>query len=106
MLDHLFLTVSDLDRSVAFYEAVLPKVGVTARHDYAGKDGPPSHADLKGLRRQGRVFFWLRQGCTRARRRSRGGSIAGVREADVQAARCGVPRPSGAEIYPPGPQLH
>ena len=24
MLDHIFLTVSDIDRSVAFYEAVRP----------------------------------------------------------------------------------
>jgi catechol 2,3-dioxygenase-like lactoylglutathione lyase family enzyme len=62
MLDHIFLTVSDLDRSIAFYEAVLPVLGIDRRHDYAGKDGPPGHPDLKGFGANGRVFFWLRQG--------------------------------------------
>ena len=54
MLDHIFLTVSDVDRSVAFYEKVLPHIGIDVRHDYDGKDaevvgkpdrkiiGPPS----------------------------------------------------------------
>jgi glyoxalase/bleomycin resistance protein/dioxygenase superfamily protein len=30
--------------------------------DYDGKDGPEGHPDLKGFGRDGRVFFWLRQG--------------------------------------------
>lgn len=62
MLDHIFLTVSDLARSIAFYEAVLPKLGITGRHDYDGKDGPPGHPDLKGFGANGRFFFWLREG--------------------------------------------
>ena len=62
MLDHIFLTVSDLNRSIAFYEAVLPVVGIVARHDYDGRQGPPAHPDLKGFGAGGRVFFWLRQG--------------------------------------------
>jgi len=62
MFDHIFLTVSDLDRSIAFYEAVLPVLGIDRRHDYDGKDGPPGHPDLKGFGAEGRVFFWLRQG--------------------------------------------
>lgn len=62
MLDHIFLTVSDLERSIAFYEAVLPALGISARHDYDGKDGPPGHPDLKGFGANGRIFFWLRQG--------------------------------------------
>jgi catechol 2,3-dioxygenase-like lactoylglutathione lyase family enzyme len=62
MLDHIFLTVSDLARSIAFYDAVLPVLGIGIRHDYAGKDGPPGHPDLKGFGANGRIFFWLRQG--------------------------------------------
>lgn len=62
MIDHIFLTVRDLARSVAFYEAVLPTLGITARHDYDGKDGPPGHPDLKGFGANGRIFFWLKQG--------------------------------------------
>ena len=51
MLDHIFLTVSDIDRSIAFYERVLPLLGITARLDYDGKDGPTGHPALVILRR-------------------------------------------------------
>lgn len=37
MLDHLFLTVSDTDRSVRFYTQALAPLGITVRHDYDGK---------------------------------------------------------------------
>lgn len=62
MLDHIFLTVSDIDRSVKFYEAVLPTLGITNRHDFGADEGPDGHPDLKGFGANGRVFFWLRQG--------------------------------------------
>jgi catechol 2,3-dioxygenase-like lactoylglutathione lyase family enzyme len=62
MLDHIFLTVSDLPKSIAFFEEVLRNVGITIRHDYDGKDAPPGHPDLKRFGAQGRMFFWLRQG--------------------------------------------
>ena len=64
MLDHIFLTVSDTDRSTAFYEKVLPALGITRRLDYEGKDGPAGHPDLKGFGANGRVFF----GCGRRQR--------------------------------------
>jgi catechol 2,3-dioxygenase-like lactoylglutathione lyase family enzyme len=62
MLDHIFLSVSDIDRSIAFYTAVLAPLGIAHQHDYAGKDGPPGHSDLKGFGAKGRVFLWLRTG--------------------------------------------
>ena len=62
MLDHLFLSVSDIARSIRFYEAALAPLGITARLDYDGKDGPPGHPDLKGFGANGRMFFWLREG--------------------------------------------
>ncbi len=62
MLDHVFLTVTDLVRSIAFYEAALKPLGITHVIDYDGKDGPEGHPDLKGFGREGRVFFWLKQG--------------------------------------------
>ena len=62
MLDHVFLTVKDLDRSIAFYETALKPLGIVHAADYNGKDGPEGHPDLKGFGRDGRVFFWLRQG--------------------------------------------
>ena len=62
MLDHVFITVKDLDRSIAFYETALKPLGIVHAIDYDGKDGPEGHPDLKGFGRESRVFFWLRQG--------------------------------------------
>jgi catechol 2,3-dioxygenase-like lactoylglutathione lyase family enzyme len=62
MLDHIFLSVTDVARSVAFYTATLAPLGIHHSHDYDGKDGPPGHPDLKGFGANGRVFFWLREG--------------------------------------------
>ena len=39
MLDHVFLPVSDLDRSIAFYTAALAPAGIMQRVIYDGKDG-------------------------------------------------------------------
>jgi len=41
MLDHIFISVSDLRRSIAFYTAALAPLGIVDRLDYDGKDGPP-----------------------------------------------------------------
>ncbi|MET0289412.1 MAG: VOC family protein [Pseudoxanthomonas sp.] len=62
MLDHVFLSVRDTARSIAFYTATLAPLGITGRLDYDGRQGPPGHPDLKGFGVDGRVFFWLREG--------------------------------------------
>jgi catechol 2,3-dioxygenase-like lactoylglutathione lyase family enzyme len=62
MLDHIFLTVADLERSIAFYEKTLAPLGIEHAIDYDGKDGPEGHPDLKGFGRDNRVSFWLRKG--------------------------------------------
>jgi catechol 2,3-dioxygenase-like lactoylglutathione lyase family enzyme len=62
MLDHIFLTVSDIKRSIEFYEKTLAPLGIEHAVDYDGKDGPEGHPDLKGFGRDNRVSFWLRQG--------------------------------------------
>lgn len=62
MLDHVFLSVSDIERSVAFYTSVLAPLGIAQRVDYEGKYGPPGHPDLKGFGVAGRIFFWLKAG--------------------------------------------
>ena len=67
MLDHLFITVADLGRSIAFYERALKPLGIVHSVDYDGRDGPEGHPDLKGFGRDGRVFFWLKQGTADAR---------------------------------------
>jgi catechol 2,3-dioxygenase-like lactoylglutathione lyase family enzyme len=83
MLDHVFLTVSDLKRSIAFYEAALAPLGIAHVLDYDGKDGPEGHPDLKGFGSNGRVYFWLRQGQADARAAHIG--FVANSEADVNA---------------------
>ncbi len=67
MLDHIFITVRDIDRSIDFYTAALTPLGITIRVDYDGTDGPPGHPDLKGFGAGGRIFFWLRAGAADSR---------------------------------------
>jgi catechol 2,3-dioxygenase-like lactoylglutathione lyase family enzyme len=67
MLDHVFISVSDLDRSIDFYTATLTPLGITARVDYDGNLGPAGHPDLKGFGAGGRIFFWLRHGVVDSR---------------------------------------
>jgi catechol 2,3-dioxygenase-like lactoylglutathione lyase family enzyme len=104
MLDHIFLTVSDIARSIAFYERVLPVLGIAARHDYDGSQGRAGHSDLKGFGAKGRMFFWLRQG-TAAPGAVHVGLVA-ESEAIVQAAHAAALTAGAIEIHPPGPQLH
>ncbi|WP_070155244.1 VOC family protein [Sphingobium phenoxybenzoativorans] len=104
MLDHIFLTVSEIERSIAFYERVLPILGITARLDYDGRDGPPGHPDLKGFGANGRMFFWLRAG-TAAPGAVHVGFVADS-EAMVDAAHAQALGAGASEIHPPGPQLH
>ena len=59
MIDHIILTVSDFERSVAFYAKALKPLGITNVTDYEGQDG---HPDLKGFGDGKRAFFWLKQG--------------------------------------------
>jgi catechol 2,3-dioxygenase-like lactoylglutathione lyase family enzyme len=59
MLDHIILTVSDFARSIAFYSEALKPLGITEFIDFEGQDG---HPDLKGFGRDGRFFFWLKEG--------------------------------------------
>ncbi|MBI1187831.1 MAG: VOC family protein [Alphaproteobacteria bacterium] len=104
MLDHIFLTVSDIDRSIAFYEQVLPVLGITARHDYAGSDGPAGHPDLKGFGANGRVFFWLRQGMAAPGAVHVG--LVATSPAMVDAAHATALSAGASEIHAPGSQLH
>ena len=67
MLDHVFLTVSDIEHSIAFYTAALAPLGITTRVDYDGRNGPPGHPDLKGFGANGRLFLWLKQGVVDSR---------------------------------------
>ena len=67
LLDHVFLTVSEIERSISFYTAALAPLGVKRLFDYEGRNGPPGHPDLKGFGANGRIFFWLREGIADSR---------------------------------------
>jgi catechol 2,3-dioxygenase-like lactoylglutathione lyase family enzyme len=104
MLDHVFITVSQIDRSIAFYEAALAPLGIAHVLDYDGKDGPPGHPDLKGFGANGRVFFWLRTGMADGRAAHVGFVANG--KPQVDAAYAAAMAAGALEIHPPGPQLH
>ena len=59
MIDHIILTVSDFERSVAFYAKALKPLGISNFTNYEDHDG---HPDLKGFGDGKRAFFWLKQG--------------------------------------------
>ncbi|MHA6574916.1 VOC family protein [Pseudomonas yamanorum] len=104
MLDHVFLSVSDVQRSIDFYQAALTPLGITTRHDYDGKDGPPGHPDLKGFGANGRIFFWLREGVVEGRA-VHVGFVAGSR-AEVDAAYLAAINAGAVDNGAPGARLH
>jgi catechol 2,3-dioxygenase-like lactoylglutathione lyase family enzyme len=59
MLDHIILTVSNIERSLAFYEAALKPLNIKFFMPYKGKDG---HPDLRGFGDGKKAFFWIKQG--------------------------------------------
>lgn len=104
MLDHLFISVSDIERSIRFYEATLAPLGIIARLDYDGKDGPPGHPDLKGFGANGRVFFWLREGVVEGRA-AHVGFVANNR-VEVEAAYAAALENGATDNGAPGVRLY
>ncbi len=104
MLDHIFLSVTRLQRSIDFYEKTLAPLGIRHVIDYDGAQGPAGHPDLKGFGRDGRVSFWLRQGNADARSAHVGFVANSIEEVDAfyQAAIAAGATDHGA----PGARLH
>lgn len=104
MLDHIFLSVSDIERSIRFYDATLTPLGITARLNYDGKDGPAGHPDLKGFGANGRMFFWLRKGVVE------GGAVhvgfVARSKAEVDAAYAAAMSHGAIDNGAPGARLH
>ena len=104
MLDHVFLSVSDIDRSIRFYEATLTPLGITARLDYDGQDGPLGHPDLKGFGANGRMFFWLREGIVEGRAAHVG--FVASSKAEVEDAHAAAMSQGAVDNGAPGIRLH
>jgi catechol 2,3-dioxygenase-like lactoylglutathione lyase family enzyme len=104
VLDHIFLSVSDVVRSINFYGAALAPLGISHRHDYDGKDGPPGHPDLKGFGAGGRVFFWLREGVADSRATHVG--FVARSQAQVDAAYAAAMMAGAVDNGAPGARLH
>jgi catechol 2,3-dioxygenase-like lactoylglutathione lyase family enzyme len=104
MLDHVFLSVRDVERSVAFYTQALAPVGIAHSLDYDGKNGPPGHPDLKGFGHKGRVIFWLRPGVSEGRA-AHVGFVAESR-AQVDATYAAAMAAGAADNGAPGVRLH
>lgn len=104
MLDHAFISVRDIDRSVAFYAQALAPLGVTNCYDFDGKEGPPGHPDLKGFGSHGRISFWLRAGVAEGRA-AHIGFLARSR-AEVDAAYAAAMAAGATDNGPPGIRLY
>jgi catechol 2,3-dioxygenase-like lactoylglutathione lyase family enzyme len=104
MLDHVFLTVSDIERSTAFYERALAPLGINERFDFDGKNGPPGHPDLKGFGAKGRFFLWLRAGAADSRA-AHLGFVASSRE-EVDAAFAAALAAGGTDHGAPGIRVY
>jgi catechol 2,3-dioxygenase-like lactoylglutathione lyase family enzyme len=59
VLDHMILTVSNVERSLAFYEAALKPLNIRFFLSYKGES---DHPDLWGFGDGKRAFFWIKQG--------------------------------------------
>jgi catechol 2,3-dioxygenase-like lactoylglutathione lyase family enzyme len=59
MIDHIILTVSNVQHSLAFYELALAPLDIKFFMPYKGENG---HPDLWGFGDGKRAFFWLKQG--------------------------------------------
>nr|WP_315053641.1 VOC family protein [uncultured Brevundimonas sp.] len=104
MLDHVFLSVTDLDRSIAFYTAALAPLGIGDRVDYDGAEGPPGHPDLKGFGSGGKIYFWLRKGVVEGRA-AHVGFVADSR-AEVDAAYAAAMAAGATDNGPPSARLY
>ena len=104
MLDHVFISVSDVRRSIAFYEQALAPLGIGHVLDYDGKNGPPGHPDLKGFGRDNRIFFWLRPGPADSRAIHIG--FVAHSQAEVDAFHAAALAAGATDKGAPGARLH
>lgn len=111
MIDHVYISVSDPARSLAFYAAALGPLGWKEYFRYDGASGPDTVPDLWGLvDRTGDLpdvlsrSIWLRQ-----RNAGETGLYLGLvadGPADVDAAYAAALQAGGRDDGAPGPRMH
>jgi catechol 2,3-dioxygenase-like lactoylglutathione lyase family enzyme len=104
MLDHVFISVSDIDRSIDFYEKALAPLGIVHAVDYDGRMALPAIRTSRGSARtagcsSGSAKAWSRV----APRMSVSSPMA---RPQVDAAYAAAMAAGATEIHPPGAQLH
>ena len=94
MLDHVSLGVTDLERSKAFYDAVLKPLGVSRFYDYEGGLGYGTAAD--------KIQFWIGGPFDAGRHEfTLTGPLTGVRPGDYTAVATLVGRPAPPPVRLP-----
>ena len=104
MRNHVFLSASNIDRSIGFYGAALAPLDIINRPDYDGKDDPSGHSDQKGFGENGRMLFWLRHGSVAPDALHIG--FAADSEGTLNFAYAEALKAGATFIHSPGPQLH
>jgi catechol 2,3-dioxygenase-like lactoylglutathione lyase family enzyme len=62
MINHVFLTVTNIKRSLALYEAALHELGWSGVGTYYAASGPEGIPDLYGIGDSNGAAIWLRKG--------------------------------------------
>ena len=109
MLDHVYISVTDPVRSLAFYVAALEPLGWQRFFDYDGASGPDTVPDLWGITAPTdasghTASIWLRR-----RRAGETGLYLGIAADDpqhVDAAHAAGVRAGGTDDGAPGPRAH
>lgn len=98
MIDHIGVAVSDLARSLAFYDKTLAVLGIRRLKTYGGTDDLPDHV---GYGDEFKPYFWLSAGDTVGVKHL---AFAAATRADVDAFYTAALAAGGRDNGPPGPR--
>ncbi|KAF5575609.1 glyoxalase bleomycin resistance dioxygenase [Fusarium pseudocircinatum] len=62
LIDHVFINVTNVKRSLAFYQKVLAPIGITGPLEWEAKGAHPNHPIVYGFGRANRHFLWIKLG--------------------------------------------
>lgn len=104
MLDHIGFSVSDLDRSKAFYEQALAPLGIVKIMELtAAQTGGNAHV---GFGEQGKPYFWIGDRADTALRGCLHAAFAAASRSAVDAFYKAALAAGGRDNGAPGPRPH